>query len=115
MKTIVTAGIIILVLVFGILPIFGLPINTGSGSQTGFVSAVEKSGVIFKTNRVYIKPTLESTQEDFYCVVDDAVYLELEKASIEKSRVKVSHYSLMSAGVKNCDNENAIIEKVETI
>ena len=37
----------------------------GDGQQVGYVSAVEKS---FFWNKIYIKPTLESTQEDVYVI-----------------------------------------------
>ena len=90
-----------------------IPISyeTGSGKQTGYVSAVEKSGVLFKTGRAYIKPTLESTQEDIYCVMDDRILEELEKISVEKKRVEITHFSWLSTGLK-CNHEDAVISTV---
>jgi hypothetical protein len=93
--------------------IVGVPIENGTGKQTGYVSAVEKSGLFFKTGTAYIKPELSSTQEDKYCVIDDAVYTELETASRGKTRVEVSHYSLVAPGIKNCAGENAIIKSAD--
>lgn len=96
-------------------PIFGLHYNTGKGTQAGYVSAVEKGGIIFKTGTAYIKPTLESTQEDDYCVIDDAVYAQLQEASTNKKRVEVSHFSWFSSGIANCNAEGAIISAVKVL
>lgn len=98
-----------------VLPIFGWHYETGRGSQVGYVSAIEKSGVFFKTGTVYIKPELESTQEDDYCVVDDMLYLELGEMARNKQRVEVSHFSWLSSGVANCNAEGAVIYEVKSI
>lgn len=115
-------GAVILVVITLIIIIFlvitsftGLPIKTGNGNQVGYVSAVENQGLIWKTGRVYIKPTLESTQEDIYCVIDEEVKAKLEIASIEQSRIKVNHYSVFSAGVTNCQGETAIIKSIDIL
>lgn len=92
--------------------VVGLHFDTGHGSQTGFVSATEVEGLVFKTNRAYIKPTLESTQEDAYCVTDPAVYTQLQRAEIEKRTVTVKHNSLLIPGVMTCKGEAAIINTV---
>ena len=91
---------------------FGLHMSTGYGLQVGYVSAIERTGLIFKTNRVYIKPTLESTQEDSYCVVDGATYAGFEIASREKIRVEVRHDSWLIAGISNCSGEDAVAHQV---
>lgn len=95
--------------------IIGLHIDTGSGSQVGFVSATEKEGIIFKTGRAYIKPTLESTQEDIYCVTNADVLKKLEEASVLKSKVKVNYFSWFASGVVNCQGEDAVIKDFETL
>ena len=96
-------------------PIFGFHFETGKGTQVGYVSAVEKSGVFFKTGTAYIKPTLESTQEDNYCVVDEAVYTKLTEMARNKQRVEVSHLSWFSSGLTNCNAEGAIITAVNPL
>lgn len=105
-------GFILFVFVF---PFTGLHIDTGSGKQVGYVSATEKSGVIWKTGTAYIKPTLESTQEDVYCVISDEVLNQLQQASVSKERVEIEHYSVMVAGIKNCSGEGAIIKSVKSV
>jgi hypothetical protein len=96
-------------------PIFGFHWNTGEGSQVGYVSAVEKGGIFFKTGTAYIKPTLESTQEDDYCITDENVFAQLKEASLNKKRVEVSHFSWFSSGIKNCNAEGAIISAVKVL
>lgn len=102
-------------LVWVIPSLTGVNINTGSGSQVGYVSAVERTGVLWKTGRLYIKPELESTQEDVYCVKDDELLKELEKTAETKSKIKVKHFSVVSAGVANCSSESAIVESFEVL
>lgn len=92
--------------------IVGIHWDTGHGSQTGFVSSTEVEGLVFKTNRAYIKPTLESTQEDMYCVTDPAVYTELQLAEVEKRAVTVKHNSFFLPGAVQCKGEAAIINAV---
>lgn len=107
--------LIVLVLVFIVSPvigIFGLHVETGSGHHTGYVTAVQKNGVFFKTGRAYIKTDLSSSQEDLYCVTDDAVFTELERYAKEKKQVDLSYFSWFSAGVTNCAGEGEIINAV---
>ena len=94
------------------LGVIGVPLNTGFGSQVGYVSATETEGILFKTHRAYIKPTMESTQEDIYCVVDEQAYQDLVSAQSSNAKVEIQHYSLLSAGIKNCKGESAIIKEM---
>lgn len=98
-----------------VLPFTGVNIPTGSGNQVGYISAVEKTGVIWKTGRVYIKPTLESTQEDIYCVIDEDVYYALKEKSLTSEKVNVQHNSVFIAGVSKCAGEGAIINSLEVV
>lgn len=111
----IVVGLIIVWVLFWNIPVNGIHFKTSSGSQVGYVSAIEKQGVFWKTGRVYIKPTLESSQEDIYCVKDAQVFSQLENASITKSNVKISHFSWFASGFKNCEGEPAIVEKVEIL
>jgi hypothetical protein len=103
------------VIAFFTIPFTGLHIDTGSGSQVGYVSAVEKSGLIFKTYTAYIKPELESTQEDTYCVMDESVAEALRLAAINKQRVEVRHNSFFATAMSECNAEPAIINTVNSI
>lgn len=96
-----------------ILPFTGWHVNTGNGSHTGYITAVEKTGVIWKTGRAYVKTDLSSSQEDLYCVTDEDVYKTLEQKSANKEKVTLHHHSWLVAGVTHCEGEDAIIERVE--
>ncbi len=90
-------------------PFFGWHYSTGSGEHTGFVTAVEHNGVVFKTGRVYVKTDPQSSQEDSYCVVDPKVYEQLRSFSEAKSSVTVEYDSWLVSGLKNCGGESAVI------
>lgn len=110
-------GLVVLV-ILGIIifvPLRGWHYETGRGEHTGFITATEKHGIIFKTNTVYVKTDTQSSQEDSYCVVDEGVYKQLQKSSIEKTHVNVYFFSWMFAGIKNCGGESDIIYKVEPL
>lgn len=117
-KIIAIFTVLLLALIFiggPVVSIVGWHHETGAGSQVGYVSAVEKEGFFFKTGRAYIKPTLESTQEDTYCVIDEDVYLDLKARSVSKERIEVSHVSYAANGVTKCAGENAVITAVKVI
>jgi len=117
-----TLGVVLLVLgglfllwLIIIVPFFGFHKNTGNGTHVGFVTAVEKSGVFFKTGTAYIKSDISSSQEDSYCVVDDKVLEDLRALSLKKSKVEVTYFEWFSAGIANCAGEGAIISGVKEI
>src|ERR1700692_2816547 len=103
--------IIVLIVAYLILylPIFGWHHETGDGEHTGYISAVERTGIFFKTFRVYLKTDPQSSQEDSYCVVDPKVYSQLEQLSEQKVQVTVSYLSWLVSGIKNCGGENAVV------
>lgn len=96
-------------------PFMGWHYETSRGEHTGYVTAVEKSGVFFKTGTAYIKTDTQSSQEDIYCVMDDAVQSDLQKYSLSKTHVNVYYFGWFSAGIANCAGEGEIIYKVEPI
>lgn len=80
-------GFLIVVLPFLIIFNVGTPNN---GSHTGYVTAVERTGLIFKTNAVYFKTDTQSSQEDTYCATDEVVD-QLREAQVEKKLVTVNY------------------------
>lgn len=114
MKTIIISGLVAVTIwfLFWKIPVIGIHIETGQGQQTGFVSAVETSGIFWKTSTVYIKPTLESTQEDVYCVMDKNLVEILKQKSQDKENITVKHITYLYPGAKHCNNEPAIIVKI---
>lgn len=104
--------LIIVLIVIGVilyLPIFGWHKETADGKHTGYITSVERTGIFFKTFRVYLKTDPQSSQEDSYCVVDPKVYSQLEQLSQQKTQVTVSYFSWLVSGMKNCGGESAVI------
>lgn len=83
-----------------------------NGTHTGYVTAVQESGVIWQTKRVYIKTSTESTQEDTYCIKDDAVYQALIEKSKTGERVSVTYNHPLIEWNWNCGREKDIINGV---
>ncbi len=93
-------------------PLFGFNYETGRGEHTGYVTAVERSGIFFKTGTAYVKTDTQSSQEDTYCFIDKDIEEQLKDFSLKKTHVNVFFYSLFSAGITQCAGEGAIIYKV---
>lgn len=101
---------VIAVVVFMFSMIFnGVHVETGSGQHTGYVTAVSKQGLIWKTGRAYIKTDTQSSQEDSYCIISDNVYNKLASESEKHSKVTVKFISYLSAGLTQCEGEGEII------
>lgn len=76
------------------------------GKHTGTITAIEKSGLIFKTITVYFKSDAQSSQEDTYCLIDESLLPSLESYSINKSKVTISYNDYFINGYKYCGDEN---------
>lgn len=106
---------IILALIFGGWNLLanGWHLNTGSGEHTGYITAVEKSGVFWKTGTAYIKTDVSSSQEDRYCISDPAVYSRLEELSRSQARITVRYVEYLIKGFTVCNGEQAIITEIK--
>lgn len=108
-------GILVFILII-VLPIYwmvaGWHLQTSEGDHTGYITAVERTGIFFKTDTAYVKTDPQSSQEDAYCVVDPKVFDQLKAASQTKENVTVSFISWFAAGIKNCKGEDAVITAV---
>ena len=82
------------------------------GEHTGYVTAVVNRGIFFKTMRAYVKTDTQSSQEDAYCVVDPAIYDQLQQYSNTSTHVNLYFFQWLSAGIANCDDEGDVIYKV---
>ena len=83
----------------------GININTGHGEHTGFITAVETNGIIWKTGTVYFKTDTQSSQEDTYCVINTEVKQQLVKLGEEKKQITIIYEDRLVRGLKNCDFE----------
>ncbi len=93
--------------------IFGIHYETGSGNHSGYITAVQKQGLIFKTGRAYVKTDLSSSQEDIYCVEGDEVFKKLEEMSANKEKGTFQYKSYLFPEVTLCDGEGDIIYGVK--
>lgn len=101
-------GITIIGVLFFIgIEIVGLHIETNDGEHTGYITAVEKTGLVFKTYTAYVKTDSQSSQEDMYCVIDDSIIPTLKEKSEKREKVTVVFIDYFSAGISNCGSYNA--------
>lgn len=116
---IILTGLLILLIFFivlfipGYFIVNGIHYETGKGEHTGYVTAVERNGLIWKTGRAYIKSDTSSSQEDIYCVTDNNIYARLEELSKDKTKVTIQYNDYFVKGLKECGDEQAIIYGVK--
>lgn len=83
-------------------------VSTGTGEHAGYVTNVERTGVVWQTWTVHFKTDLESTQEDTYCVPPDGseemrnLINQLRAASNQNDRVILEYRSQATAGPWSC-------------
>lgn len=95
-----------------VVPFTGLHYEVGRGTHTGYVTAVEKEGLIFKTYNVYFKSSAESSQEDMYCTRED-VAKNLESALKSKEQIVINYVSYFANGITLCGSGGDIITNVQ--
>ncbi|MDE2105236.1 MAG: hypothetical protein KGL39_48875 [Patescibacteria group bacterium] len=98
-----------------VLNLIGIHIETGRGEHTGYVTALSRGGIFFKTDTIYVKTNTTSSQEDAYCVTDPEVYDQLQKYSISNQHVNLYFFTWFSNGIASCSNSGDVIYKVEPL
>src|SRR3972149_8290591 len=115
----VVYGCIVLVVlslvVNGFIYITGFHYETSRGEHVGYTTAVQRSGLIFKTGTAFVKTDNQSSQEDDYCFIDPQVEVQLKNFAETKERVKIGYFGWLAAGIKNCGDEGQVIYKVEPV
>ena len=91
----------------------GVHFSTGKGEHIGYISSTETTGIIFKTPRAYFKTSLQSSQEDAYCVENKELLDELN--SLTNKNIIIYYRSYIVNGIKYCGGESAIITGVKVI
>jgi uncharacterized protein YxeA len=112
-KIIISIIIIILAILFVIT--FGIFQNPNSGQHTGYITSVEKSGIILQTWTVYVKTDPQSSQEDTYCVTDSDTIASLQNYEKERLPVTVYYTAPILLWRWQCGNESSIINSVSTV
>lgn len=106
--------VVLIAFIISIFPITFIK-TTENGQHTGIVTAVETNGAIWKTDRVYFKTDVQSSQEDAYCVIDPAVKKALENFQISKEVVTIYYDNYLIVGYSLCKSEGAIIVGVQAV
>lgn len=97
--------IILLVLLFALLIPGSIRFSqVGNGQHTGYVTAVDERGYIFRNYDVYFKTDTSSSQEDLYCVFrnDKLLKMQLEDAAAKKERVTITYHGVRGLGFGLC-------------
>ena len=112
---IIAALIIIAVLIFGLIDIVGLHIETTrGGTHTGYVTAIEENGIWFRTTSVYFKTDAMSSQEDRYCLIDKSLIPILQQKEDSKEKVTITFNAYLAPGWNYCKFEdNGIITGIK--
>lgn len=109
MKAAIISAIAFVLVLWGLVhfSLYGWHVQTGQGEHTGYVTAVEQTGIWFKTYTAYVKTDTQSSQEDEYCVIDSQVFGLLKVAAESKVHVTVSYIDYLAKGLANCNGEPA--------
>jgi len=102
MKTFILSiiGIIVVILVLG-----GVRLSSiGQGEHSGFITAVDQNGYIFKNYDVYFKTDNSSSQEDMYCINRSNVALieQAKEANKARKEVVITYHGVRGLGVGLC-------------
>jgi len=91
----------------------GCVTTTKDGEHTGYITALEKTGLIWKTGNVYIKSDVSSSQEDLYCVINQDVYNKLKDKSVNKEKVTILFHDEMIIAPWRCESTSGIIDGIK--
>ena len=97
-------------------PFVGFHYETGRGEHTGYVIAVERTGIFFKTGTAYVKTDATASNEDHYCFIDENLEKQLQEYSIKKIHANIYFFDWFSKGIANCNfEESGVIYKIEPL
>lgn len=85
---------------------------TNNGQHTGYVTAVEQEGLIWKTWRAYVKTDPQSSQEDSYCITDLNVVSQVQDLEKNRTLATVNYASPWLVWKWQCGGEGSIIKSV---
>ena len=107
--------LVIAIILFLIFQVIGLHITTLiDGKHTGYVTAIETGGIIWKTTTVYFKTETESSQEDKYCLIDKSLIDILKQKQKSKERITIEYRDYLIKGMVHCNaEEGGIIIGIE--
>lgn len=101
--------LVILLIVFLVGAVFLFPLwfkwsQLGRGQHTGYVTAIDERGYIWKNYDVYFKTDNSSSQEDTYCVHRNNQELaqELKEASQNRQQITITYEGVRGVGLAQC-------------
>jgi len=99
---------------FVLIGVVGIHIKTTeNGTHTGYVTAIETNGLIFKTVTVYFKTDVESSQEDAYCLIDKSLIPTLQQKQESQEKVTITFYDYLMTSWTECGTGTGIISGVK--
>lgn len=94
--------------------LFASGLGASEGQHTGYVTAVEyNSNLWYPANLVYFKTSLESTQEDVYCVNDVELKKLLEQSARNGTRVTIQFKNDFIIWRSECNGGASIIRSAQ--
>lgn len=89
----------------------GLHIRNSAGQYTGYVTAIQQTGTIFKGYTIYLKTNLESSQEDTACVdrTNSELIEKLRQIQKRQKDVNLTYESVWQYAVGECPNADWMI------
>jgi hypothetical protein len=101
--------------IFWIIPIFtGVNIKNNEGQYKGYITSVERNGVIFVGYNAYLKTDLTSSNEDKACIDRENKELieRLKVAQEKKENITVGYEGVWQYGLGECPNADWKIIKI---
>lgn len=90
--------------------------ETGDGTHTGYVTAVGKHGVLWRSWTAWFKTDAQSSQEDSYCVrLNDALAGELRQHADTRALVEITYKTYLAYDWGECNGEGAVIVGVRLL
>ena len=92
------------IILLGLAIILPIRITTGTGEHTGYITAVDQKGILWKNYHIYFKTETESSQEDEYCIIrfDKELAEEVKQISKEKQLVSLKYETFLTLHPSFC-------------
>ena len=90
--------------------------STGRGEHNGQITAVEKTGLVWQTNALYVKSDVSSSQEEKYCVENEDLLKEIKQYSKDRTKVTLYYKNELFIFPSRCDwGDTGIVYDVKPV
>lgn len=86
-----------------------------NGQHTGYITAEEKSGYIWETDKFFFKTDTMSSQEDIYCVRNETLYAEASRYVDSKTHVTIFYSNGLWLPPWQCNGGDTIVYRIEEV